>query len=138
MPLHLARAEIADIPELVDVYFKTFKSPLVLRLKPNVPPVREWFKKSLESDMEKPYIRIYKVVEGGAESAQASDKVIAFAKWSAPYTEPQQEKPADWPVEGDAALFREVIETIAVKKKQILGDKEPWRKLLDLVQALLH
>ena len=47
-----------DIPQLVDLYFDTFKSPLVLRIKPDVPPVREWYKKSLESEIQKPYTRI--------------------------------------------------------------------------------
>jgi hypothetical protein len=55
MPLQLAKADKADIPQIVDLYFATFKSPLVMRVKPDVPPVREWFKKSLESDAEKPY-----------------------------------------------------------------------------------
>ncbi|KAF2175611.1 acyl-CoA N-acyltransferase [Zopfia rhizophila CBS 207.26] len=126
MPLRLVRAEMADIPQLVDLYFNTFKSPLVLRVKPDVPPVREWYKKSLESDIEKPHTRIYKVVEGQAESAQASDEIIAFAKWSSPHTEPQQEKPTDWSVDGDVALFKEVTDKATEKKKKIMGEKEYW------------
>jgi hypothetical protein len=122
------RAEKADIPRLVDVYFNTFKSPLVLRVKPDVPPVREWYKKSLESDIEKPHTRIYKVIEGQAESAQASGEIIAFAKWSSPHTEPPQEEPTDWPVDGDVALFKEVMEIATEKKKKILGEQDYWCK----------
>jgi hypothetical protein len=129
MPLHLVRAEKADIPRLVDLYFNTFKSPLVLKVKPDVPPVRDWYKKSLESDIEKPHTRVYKVVEGQAESAQASDEIIAFAKWSSPHTEPPQEKPTDWPVDGDAVLLKEVIDKATEKKKKIMGKEEYWCKL---------
>ncbi|KAF2684146.1 acyl-CoA N-acyltransferase [Lentithecium fluviatile CBS 122367] len=126
MPLRLARAEAADIPQLVDLYFNTFKSPIVLRVKPNVPPVREWYKKSLENDIEKPYTRLYKVVEGQAESAQVSDEIIAFAKWSSPHTEPQSGKPAQWPEDGDVALFKEAVGKATEKKKNIMGEKEHW------------
>lgn len=129
MPLHLVRAEKADIPQLVDLYFNTFKSPLVLKVKPDVPPVRDWYKKSLESDIEKPHTRVYKIVEGQAESAQASDEIIAFAKWSSPHTEPPQEKPTDWPVDGDVALLKEVIDKASEKKKKIMGEEEYWCKL---------
>jgi len=82
MPLRLLRAEKADIPQLVDLSFTTFKSPLVLRVTPDVPSVREWYKKGLERDFEEPHIRIYKVVEDQTDSAQGSDEMIAFAKWS--------------------------------------------------------
>jgi len=136
MPLRLVRAEKADIPQLVDLYFDAFKSPLVLRAKPNVPPVREWYKKSLESDIEKPHTRIYKVVEGQAESVQASDEIIAFAKWSSPHTEPPQEKPTKWPVDGDVALFEEVASKATEKKKKIMGEEEYWCKLLDTIQTV--
>ncbi|KAF2457348.1 acyl-CoA N-acyltransferase [Lineolata rhizophorae] len=126
MSLQLARAEKADIPQLVDLYFNTFKSPLVLRVKPDVPPVREWYKKSLESDIEKPYTRIYKVVEGQAGSVQASVEIIAFAKWSSPHTEPPQEKFTEWPVDGDVALFEEVTGKATEKKEKIMGQEEYW------------
>ncbi|KAF2500131.1 acyl-CoA N-acyltransferase [Lophium mytilinum] len=126
MSLRLERADKADIPKLVDLYFETFKSPLVLRVKPDVPPVREWYKKSLESDIEKPYSRIYKVVEGQAEPEQASDEIIAFGKWSSPHTEPPQDKPTEFPADGDAALFEEVVGKATEKKKKIMGEEEYW------------
>ena len=138
MPLHLVRAERADIPQLVDLYFNTFKSPLVLRVKPDVPPVREWYKKSLESDIEKPHTRIYKVVEGRSEPMQSLDEIIAFAKWSSPYTEPPQEKPTEWPVDGDVALFEDVSGKAAEKKKKIMGEEEHWCKFLDTIQTVRH
>jgi len=131
MPLSLVRAEKADIPQLVDLYFETFKSPLVLRLKPDVPPVREWYRKNLESDFEKPYIRIYKVVESPAESVQGSEEIIAFGKWSSPHMEPPQVKSTEWPVDGDPALFEEVIGKVMDKKKEIMGEGEYWCKLSD-------
>ncbi|KAI8633459.1 acyl-CoA N-acyltransferase [Xylariaceae sp. FL1651] len=126
MSLSLLKAEEADIPQLVDLYFNTFKSPLVLRVKPDLPPVREWFRKRLESDFEKPYTRVYKVVDCPAESAQASGEIIAFAMWSSPHTEPPQEKPTEWPAEGDVVLFEEVTGKAAEKKKKIMGDEEHW------------
>lgn len=134
MPLRLMRAEKADIPQLVDLYFDTFKSPLVLRLKPDIPPVREWYRKSLESYIEKPHIRIYKVVEAQAESVQATDEIIAFAKWSSPHTEPPQENPTELPVDGDVALFEEVISKAEEKGMKIMGEEEHWCKLLDTIQ----
>jgi hypothetical protein len=136
MSLRLVRAEKADIPKLVDLYFDTFKSPLVLRVKPDVPPVREWYKKSLESDIEKPHIRIYKVVEGQAESVQASDEIIAFAKWNSPHTEPPQEKSTEWPVDGNVALFEEVVGKATEKQKNIMGEEKYWCKLFDTIQTV--
>jgi GNAT superfamily N-acetyltransferase len=135
MSLRLVRAEKADIPKLVELYFDTFKSPLVLRVKPDVPPVREWYKKSLESDIEKPHTRIYKVVEGQAESVQASDEIIAFAKWSSPHTDPQ-EKPTEWPVDGDVALFEDVVGKATEKQKKIMGEEEYWCKLFDTIKTV--
>jgi len=126
MPLRLVRAEKADIPQLVNLYFDAFKSPLVTRVKPNIPPVHEWYKKSLECDIEKPHTRIYMVVDGQAETAQASDEIIAFAKWSLPYKEPLQDQPTDWPEGGDVALFKEVVGIAAEKKKKIMGEEEHW------------
>jgi len=126
MPLRLSKAEKADIPELVDVYFNTFKSPLVLALKPNVPPVREWYKKNLESDIEKPHVRIYKVVDGQAESVPESNEIIAFAKWTSPHTEALQDYPTDWPADGDVALFNEVIKKATETKNKLMGNKESW------------
>ena len=113
------------------MHFHTFKSPLVLKVKRDVPPVREWYKKSLESDIEEPYTRIYKVVEGQVESAQTPDEIIAFAKWSLPHTEPLQEKSTDWPVGGDVALFKEVTAKATEKKKKIMGEEKYFCKLLD-------
>jgi hypothetical protein len=136
MPLRLVRAEKADIPKLVDIYFNTFRSPLILRAKPNIPPVREWCKKSLDSDIEKPYTRIYMVVECQSESIQSSDEIIAFAKWSLPHTELPQEIPTKGPVGGDVALFEEVVGKAAEKKKNIMGDKEFWCMSLDAIQAV--
>jgi hypothetical protein len=136
MPLRLLRAERTDIPQLVDLYFNTFKSPLVLRVKPDVPPVREWYKKSLESDIEEPHTRIYKVVEDQATSAQGSDDIVAFAKWSMPHTEPTQEKHVGWPVDGDVKLFKEVIDKATEKKKNIMGGRQYWCKLLGTIQKV--
>jgi hypothetical protein len=136
MPLRLIRAEKADIPQLVDLYFDTFKSPLVLRLKPDIPPVREWYRKNLESDIKKPHIQIYKVVEAQAESVQATDEIIAFAKWSSPHTEPPQENPTELPVDGDVALFREVISKVGEKRMKIMGEEKHWCKLLDTIQTV--
>ncbi|KAI3319242.1 acyl-CoA N-acyltransferase [Xylariaceae sp. AK1471] len=126
MPLRLVKAEKADIPQLVDLYFNTFKSPLVLSAKPNVPSVREWYRKSLESDIEKPHNRIYKVVEGHDGSVQSSDEIIAFAKWSSPHTDPPQMKPTMWPVDGNAALFEEATSKATAKRKKIMGEEEHW------------
>lgn len=136
MPLHLMRAEEADISQLVDLYFDTFKSPLVLRLKPDITPVREWYKKTLESDIRKPHIQIYKVVEAQAETVQATDEVIAFAKWSSPHTEPPQENPTKLPVEGDVTLFQEVISKVREKRMKIMGKEMHWCKLLDTIQRV--
>ena|ERR1700753_2302054 len=130
MPLHLLRAEKEDIPQLVDVYFTTFKSPFVRKLKPDIPPIREWYQKSLDNDMEEPHNRIYKIVDDQEELVQGSDKIIAFAKWSSPRTESEQEKSFDWPSDGDVELFKEVIAIIKEKQQKIMGDKKFWRKLL--------
>jgi hypothetical protein len=120
------KAEKADILELVTVYFDTFiKSPLVLALKPNVPSTRTWFEKSLESDMEKPHVRIYKVVDD-----EASDEIAAFAKWTAPHAEEKDNNNSTdkYPVDGDVALFEEVWGMVTEKRKKILGGEENWRK----------
>ncbi|KAF2006336.1 acyl-CoA N-acyltransferase [Amniculicola lignicola CBS 123094] len=118
MPFRLLPADMIDIPSLVDVYFETFKSPLVMRVKPDVPPVRDWYQKSLENDFKKPNVRIYKVVDNG--------EIIAFAKWTSPHTEPSLEKPNEWPVEGDVALFEEAAGKALAKRKQIMGEEEHW------------
>jgi GNAT superfamily N-acetyltransferase len=126
MSFRLVRAQKADIPQLVDLYFETFKSPVVLRVKPDVPPVRDWFKKRLESDIEEPHVRIYMVVEDQSESEQASDNVIAFGKWSSPHPEPQLEEPFEGPNVGDVALFQEVIVKATEGKRKIMGNEEHW------------
>ncbi|KAL1886154.1 hypothetical protein Plec18167_000083 [Paecilomyces lecythidis] len=126
MPLRVMRAERADIPQLVSIYFDTFKSPLVLRVKPDVPLTREWYKKVMENDFEKPYSRIYKVIESEAQSVQISHKIIAFAKWSAPHTELSEEKPVALPVDGDVVLFAEVLGKAAEAKKKIMGEEAYW------------
>jgi GNAT superfamily N-acetyltransferase len=120
------------------LYFSTFKSPLVLKLKPDVPPVREWFKKGLESDIEKPHIRVYKVVEGKSGSAQASDEIIAFAKWSLPHTESLLENPPEWPVGGDVELFKEVTDMATKKKIKIMGENKYWCKLLGITRTVRY
>jgi len=139
MPLHLAPASKSDIPQLVNLYFTTFKSPLVLRVKPDVPPVREWFRKNLESDMEKAYTRVYKVVESEEEGAAAADEgeIIAFAKWNAPFVEEVGkgkdeeglETEGKWPADGDVALFKEIVEKVTEKKRILMENKSFWCKL---------
>jgi hypothetical protein len=138
MPLRIVKAEREDILQLTDVYFNTFKSSLVLKVLPDVPSVRDWYKKSMESDFEKPHIRIYKVVEDQVDSPQGPDDIIAFAKWASPHATPLQQKPTEWPVDGDAALFEEVSGKATEKKKQIMGDEEHWCELLDAVQLGLY
>jgi hypothetical protein len=126
MPLRLMKAEKADIPQLVTVYFDTFvKSPLVLTLKPNVPSTRTWFEKSMKSDMEKPHVRIYKVVDD-----EASDEIAAFAKWTAPHAETEDNNTINYPVDGDVALFEKVLGMVTEKKKKILGNEDNWRKFI--------
>lgn len=127
MSLRLVRAKKEDIPQLVDLYFNTFKSPLVLRAKPNIPQVREWYTKNLESDIEKPHMRIYKLVENQPESG--SESIIAFGKWSSPHKESPEEKAFEYPEGAEPALWEEVIGKVTEKKKQIMGDEEFWCKL---------
>jgi hypothetical protein len=123
MSIRLLRAVPDDIPELVDLYFTAFKSLVVLRVKPDVLPVREWFSKGLERDFDEPHTRVYKVVDA---SAQEPDKIIAFAKWIAPHPEPLQEKPFEWPVDGDVELFKEIVAKATEKKRTVMGRKEHW------------
>lgn len=77
-------------------------------------------------------------MEGQAESAQASDDIIAFAKWSSPHTELPQEKPIDLPVDGDVVLFKEVTDKATEKKKKIMGEEEFWCKLLDTIRTVCY
>lgn len=130
MPLRLMRAEKSDISQLVDLYFSTFKSPLVLRLKPNIPPVREWYRQRLKIDIDKPHIRIYKVMEAQDELVRPSDEIVAFAQWSSPHTEPPQENLTKFPTDGDATLFEEVISKVLEKRMKIMGEEAHWCKLL--------
>ncbi|KAH6654146.1 acyl-CoA N-acyltransferase [Truncatella angustata] len=126
MPLRVTRAEKADIPQLVDLYFSTFNSALVLKIKPDVPPVRGWFEKNLRSDMELPHTHVYKVEDSEAGPTHSTGETIAFAKWTSPHTEDTHGGPAEWPSEGDAALFEEVVGKAAEKKKTLLGQEEHW------------
>lgn len=129
MTLRLVRAESADIDQLDDIYFKTFKRPVRVALLPDVPAVREWHKKVLTGDMEKSYYHFYKIVDAGSGSAQGADKIIAWAKWESPHTASSDDKPPEWPSAGDPVRFQEVVRNAKEMKKKILGDKESWCKL---------
>lgn len=130
MPLSICKADKDDIPAIVNLYFTTFESPIVLKLKPNVPSVREWFQKSLQNDMAKPYTHAYKVVDNHSDSDATPVKMIAFAKWTSPHPETNDKMPHDLPADGDAALFEQVIGKATEQKKQILGDEEHWCKFV--------
>lgn len=128
MPLSISKAEKHDIPALVDLYFSTFKSPIVLKLKPNVPPVREWFQRSLQNDMGESYTHVYKVSDNQSDFDTTPNKIIAFAKWTSPHAKMKDETLLDIPTAGDAALFEQVVGKATEQKKQILGDEEHWCK----------
>jgi hypothetical protein len=141
MPLHLLRAEQADIPSLVALYFATFSSPLVLRIKPNLPSVRAWYTQSLEIDFNKPHVHVYKVVDRRTDEAsmQVVDEIIAFAKWTEPHGELDEEVEEEegkkdksgecrWPIDGDPALFEEAAGKAAAKRREIMGDELHWCK----------
>jgi hypothetical protein len=82
---------------------------------------------------------MYKALEAQSESGQPSKEVIAFAKWSSPHTEPRQEKPVEGPVEGDPALFEEILGVALQKKKQLMGEEEFWCKYFWLLyKACVH
>jgi hypothetical protein len=136
MPLRIAKAEKADIPQLVDLYFNTFKSALVLKIKPDVPPVREWYERNMRSDIDKPHTHVYKVEEIEAGSTQPTGEIIAFAKWSSPHTDDPDGSPTKWPLEGDVALFEEVVGKAMGKKRTIMGEEEHWCKSLDATQTV--
>jgi hypothetical protein len=129
MPLHFQLASKADIPALVALYFTTFQSPLVLRAKPDVPSTREWFRKSLERDMEKPSTRVYKIIEVDGEE---EGEMIAFGKWSTPGAAKEEQKEMDWPVDGDAALIKQVVANSTEKKKKLMNGKQFWCMLIPL------
>lgn len=134
MPLRVIRAEKTDIPQLVDLYFNTFKSALVLKIKPNVPPVREWFERNMRNDMDKPHTHVYKVEEFEAASTQTKPEIIAFAKWSSPHAQDTHGGAiSQWPLEGDATLFEEVVGKATEKKRTIMGGEKHWCKLLNAI-----
>ncbi|KAH7014177.1 acyl-CoA N-acyltransferase [Microdochium trichocladiopsis] len=138
MPLRLERANRSDVPELAAVYFSTFKSPLVLRLKPNVPSVREWYGAQLEASFDKQHCHVYKVVEYGDDNdgggTQSTDllqrpEIIAFATWQSPQlktAQVQDTRGPEWPAAGDPALFEEVVLKATRIRDDLVGDREHW------------
>ena len=122
MTYQLMRASKTDVPQLVDVYFNTFESPIVKLLKPNVPSTREWFRKSLERDMEKSHVHVYIVVNNVDDKRE----IVAFAKWMSPTLLTEADVPNEWPPEGDPALFRELISKVMRKMQEIMGDQQFW------------
>lgn len=141
MPLHLEPASRADIPALVALYFATFKSPLVRRLKPDVPSSREWYAAQLEQAIAKPHCSVYKVVERHTGDAYrgAGDEIIAFASWQAPHDEGSQldvdgdgdglvreDATTKWPAEGDPALFEEAVAKATSIRAELVGCTEHW------------
>jgi hypothetical protein len=41
-------------------------------------------------------------------------------------------------VDGDVALFKEVVDKATEKKKKIMGEEEYWCKLLDAIQIMRY
>ena len=145
MPLHLEPGSRADIPALVSLYFATFKSPIVRRLKPDVPSSREWYAAQLEQAFAKPHCSIFKVVERQISSDSRADasgvlgeEIIAFASWQEPHEEGTQQvvsgdgaalakdDTSKWPAEGDPALFEEAVAKATKIRAELVGCTEHW------------
>lgn len=121
MELRLLPAVKADVPELVNIYFTTFQSPIVLALLPDVPSIRKWYGKGISEDFDEPWSHVYKVVTSGDD-----EKIIAFGRWTAPHEEVASEQLRQYPEEGNREMFEQVMKIAGEKGKQVVGDEKSW------------
>ena len=135
MPLNVLPATQTDVPQIVNIYFNTFQSPIVKKLKPNVPANRDWLLQKLSRDFEKPWTRFWKVVEGneGESDGGPKNEIIAFAVGSAPHAKAEEEKwkegkeeEQECPPDSDEAMFGTLFEKVAKEKKKVLGEEEQY------------
>ncbi|KAF2140367.1 uncharacterized protein K452DRAFT_230703 [Aplosporella prunicola CBS 121167] len=123
MPLEVLPATPADVPAIVDVYFRAFQTGFAHTLLQDTPAVREWWgdgmAHAMTHDADAYFLKAVDT-DGG--------QLVAFARWVRPRAQPQTEAslPPTFPEGANERLFRDFIGELFVRRMQLMGATPHW------------
>ncbi|OCL05180.1 acyl-CoA N-acyltransferase [Glonium stellatum] len=129
--LVLLPATAADIPTLVNIYFKSFTTFFRRRAFPDTPYVREWWEKSLRKEIQNDHALFLKVVEPKSTLGIGNNPegpIIAWAQWKKPkelHKGDGQTLPA-WPKGADVLLCEQHFGDLTRKHHELMRERPHW------------
>lgn len=132
MPLILLMATREDMPNMTDIYMRSFDDTLALKCFPRSSSgVREWWTASNEEAFDtEPSARFLKIVDSD------SVEMIAYAKWNVPVTVAEElitggddsdDMPV-WPEDSPRDICDEVFGTFAKRHEVLMGARPHYCK----------
>lgn len=124
MALRLETATLEDIPDLTELWYLVFNDPVMRKMMPDTPDVRDWFSETNRIDMiKKPYQKYLKVVDPDT-TPNGRPKVVAYAKWDTSTPEERGPRFAPWHSGQPAEECDKFFGAMEVQRKKMYGKEK--------------
>ncbi|KAJ5086875.1 hypothetical protein NUU61_008182 [Penicillium alfredii] len=125
--LVLSPATQEDIPAIVDVWFDAFTQPVIGKLFPDTPGMRQWFRDCHTLDMQtKPLQKYVRVVDEDAKDAQGRPRLVAFGKWDLSTPEERGRRFPLWHIDSPFQDCENLIKGLDGERKRVMGDQKHY------------
>ncbi|KAI1133951.1 acyl-CoA N-acyltransferase [Hypoxylon sp. FL0543] len=127
MSIQLRKATLADIPNIIDVYFDAFHdhpfTKRVFGLRSD--SVEKYWTESLAADLQDPHAHFTVLTDSASADPE---RILAFGKWREQLTSTAPPRPPqpDWPGGADLSFVEELLGTIDRKHQEIMKDRPHW------------
>lgn len=120
---------LEDIPALTELWYTAFSIKENLQMFPNTPGVRQWWNEANSAALEKPDMRMLKVID-----MQSPDRIVAYAKWNLAAHKYGARYPP-WHEDSDQELCAKLFGLTQEYRERVLGSQEHYcRSLLGCVE----
>ncbi|TVY12718.1 hypothetical protein LARI1_G009220 [Lachnellula arida] len=132
--LSLAKATLADMPEITALWYTCFSSPLFDKLFPPTPAVHAWWNAANADDLLNKPSQVYLKVSD--VSAEGQGRIVGYAKWG--FWEGGEERMLEdrmpaWAEESDGGLCDGFFGALADERRRNLGDPPRGHAYLDML-----
>ncbi|KAH8597030.1 acetyltransferase-like protein [Bisporella sp. PMI_857] len=122
MAFSIRKATPADIPAMVDIYFRAFDGDAISVLCfPRTPAVHKFWADMLTSELTEHGVHFLVVL-----SPSPDPKVIAWAHWNSPLASPVSTSLPTWPEGCDVAVANHFFGTLFKRHTEIMEGRKHW------------
>lgn len=125
--LRLEPLTIEDNAALTELWFAAFSEPILRRVFPNTPGVRQWLEDANRHDLlNKPFQRYVKVVDPQTKDDQGRPRIAAYAKWDLSMPEERGRRYPPWHEEMPSELCEEFFLKEEANRRRVMGNQRHY------------